>query len=172
MHVFQTEAPTLPDSRAPRLSLPALPPNRVSWHWFRLSGLHEMPPIIEAVLAAVSRAGFNAATAFAARLALEEAICNAIKHGHRDCTGKVVEVRYAVSPHQAIIEVQDEGAGFDTSTVPDPTALENLDHPGGRGLLLIRHYAAWVRHNRQGNCITFCLTASGPTAARTAPCPE
>ena len=35
------------------------------------------------------------------------------------------------------MEVEDQGEGFDPLTIPDPTAVENLERSCGRGLLLI-----------------------------------
>lgn len=131
-----------------------------AWHRRRLSSVGEMASVIESVLAVMTALCYAPKDMFAARLTLEEAICNAIKHGNQYDPSKVVEVRYAVQPNQVLIEVEDEGAGFDPAQIRDATALENLDKPCGRGLLLIRHYAAWVRHDRRGSCITFCLYPS------------
>jgi serine/threonine-protein kinase RsbW len=127
-----------------------------AWHRRRLSSVDEIASVIETVLAVMIGLRYAPKVIFAARLALEEAICNSIKHGHQYDPSKVVEVRYAVQPNQVLIEVEDEGAGFDPSQIRDATTPENLDRPCGRGLLLIRHYTAWVRHNRRGNCIIFC----------------
>jgi anti-sigma regulatory factor (Ser/Thr protein kinase) len=50
--------------------------------------------------------------------------------------------------------VEDEGPGFDPSTVPDPTDPEHLTRIGGRGLLLIRAFMDHVEHSGKGNRIT------------------
>lgn len=132
------------------------------WELLRLSSINQMATAIESVLSAMLACDYSPKDIFAARLSLEEAICNAIKHGHRHDPTKVLEVRYAIRSDHVLVEVEDEGAGFDPSRVPDATAPANVERPRGRGLLLIRHYAAWVRHNRQGNCITFCICNSVP----------
>jgi len=36
-------------------------------------------------------------------------------------------------------KIEDEGKGFDYHNLPDPTAPENLDKPGGRGIFLMKH---------------------------------
>jgi anti-sigma regulatory factor (Ser/Thr protein kinase) len=69
---------------------------------------------------------------------------------------------------QIVFEVEDQGPGFDPVRIPDATAYENLQRPSGRGLLLIRHFAAWVSHNRKGNGIAFCICPSEPLLARQA----
>jgi serine/threonine-protein kinase RsbW len=132
------------------------------WHVKCLSSIQEMSQVIEAVVAAMTGLEYLPKDIFGTRLALEEAICNAIKHGHQHDPTKVVEVRYFIRADHLLLEVEDQGPGFDPSQVPDATAAENLQRPCGRGLLLMRHYAAWVRHNRTGNCVTFCIRSSEP----------
>jgi serine/threonine-protein kinase RsbW len=132
------------------------------WHVHCLSTFQEMAVVIEMVVTVLADLGYPDKDLFGARLSLEEAICNAIKHGHRHDPTKIVEVRYCIRSDHFLMEVEDEGPGFDPSHVPDATASKNLERPSGRGLLLMRHYAAWVRHNRAGNCVTFCLCPSEP----------
>jgi len=127
------------------------------WHIARLSTTVEMAAVIGVVLDGMTKLEYPVKALFGARLALEEAIVNSIKHGHQYDPAKVVEVRYRIGPEFILVEVRDQGPGFDPAQVPDPTARENLERAGGRGLLLIRHYATWVRFNEQGNGITFCF---------------
>jgi serine/threonine-protein kinase RsbW len=90
---------------------------------------------------------------FAIRLAVEEALVNAIKHGNRLDRAKKVRVAYHVRSEHFEIVVADEGPGFDPDEVPDPTAPENLERCCGRGLMLMRHYMCEVVHNRRGNSV-------------------
>jgi serine/threonine-protein kinase RsbW len=90
------------------------------------------------------------------RLALEEALVNAVKHGNQGDTSKQVRLRYHVNAEFVLVEVEDEGAGFDPSAVLDPLAPENLERPSGRGLFLIRKYMTWMEHNERGNCLKMC----------------
>jgi serine/threonine-protein kinase RsbW len=90
---------------------------------------------------------------FSIKLALEEALINAIKHGNQMDRAKKVRVLYRVSPYHFEVEVKDEGSGFDPSDVPDPTAVENLERPCGRGLMLMRHYMTEVAYTSTGNCV-------------------
>lgn len=85
------------------------------------------------------------------KLAVEEALVNAIKHGNQLDRAKQVRVRYRVDALEFVIEVEDEGPGFKPSDVPDPTAPENLDRPCGRGLLLMRHYMTECDFVHPGN---------------------
>lgn len=49
--------------------------------------------------------------------------------------------------------ISDEGPGFDPNDVPDPTDIENLERPCGRGLMLMRHYMTEVNYNSTGNSV-------------------
>jgi len=108
----------------------------------------------------MKRQGYPSEDGFAVRLALEEALVNAIKHGHRNDSTKVVRAGFRVTADEVWAEVQDEGPGFDPTRVADPRASENWDRPGGRGLLLMRYYMTWVRYDERGNRVTLCKRRS------------
>ena len=115
------------------------------------SDIDEARRLAEDLLQRVQAAGFHDDVLFAIRLALEEALVNAIKHGNKSDPSKRVTVLADVRDGRASITVRDEGAGFDPSTVPDPTADENLEKPSGRGLMLMRAYMDEVHFNDRGN---------------------
>ena len=104
----------------------------------------------ERILADVQRHGFSTDDTFAIRIALEEAMVNAIKHGNRLDPGKKVHVESRVTPKRVEISIEDEGPGFDRSAIPDPTDEDNLDKPSGRGILLIEAYMDRVEWSRGG----------------------
>jgi serine/threonine-protein kinase RsbW len=92
---------------------------------------------------------------FAIKMAVEEALVNAIKHGNQMDPCKCVRVTYCVRPELFEVRISDEGPGFDPADVPDPTAPENLERPCGRGLLLMRYYMNEVTFLDRGN--TICM---------------
>jgi serine/threonine-protein kinase RsbW len=98
----------------------------------------------------VEQNGFDSESIFAIRIALEEALVNAVRHGNRLDPRKKVHVEAEVTRGRAEIVVEDEGPGFDRGTVPDPTADENLCRPSGRGILLIESYMSDVSWERGG----------------------
>ena len=61
---------------------------------------------------------------FGVKLALEEALVNAIKHGNQMDRAKKVHVAYRLAPGHFEVHITDEGAGFDPCDVPDPCAPE------------------------------------------------
>lgn len=91
---------------------------------------------------------------FGVRLALEEALVNAIKHGNRMDPDKQVFIACDLSDHEITIVIEDQGDGFCLEEVPDPTDDENLDKPGGRGIMLIRSFMNGVEYNAKGNRLT------------------
>jgi serine/threonine-protein kinase RsbW len=102
------------------------------------------------ILDDVQRQGFASTSAFAIKLALEEALINAIKHGNKLDPKKSVHVECVVTPEQAEITIEDEGPGFERKCVPDPTLDENLEKCSGRGILLIEAYMNSVEWSKQG----------------------
>lgn len=94
---------------------------------------------------------FDEREIFGIRLAMEEALVNAIKHGNRLDPRKKVEIEYAIQDERFEIRISDEGAGYCPEEIPDCKADENLTRPGGRGLFLMRHYMTDVVVAPPGN---------------------
>jgi serine/threonine-protein kinase RsbW len=145
--------------RRPEVSDPK--PERWSF-WESISALPEALGVVGFVAEAMARESYPARDIYAMRLALEEAITNAVRHGNRFEPSKWVTVLFNVDQERAQAEVRDEGPGFDPARVPDPTTLENRERPGGRGLLLMRAYATSVRYNAAGNAVALCKRRSRP----------
>jgi serine/threonine-protein kinase RsbW len=111
-------------------------------------------PYMEEILRELKVLGWNGRDLFGVQLALEESLTNAIRHGNRLDDSKQVVVQCKLSPERFWLKVRDEGGGFQPQTVPDCTADENLECPGGRGLALIMAYMTRVEYNKRGNCVT------------------
>ena len=92
-------------------------------------------------------------------VALTEALSNAILRGNGDAAGKCVRVRAEVTEVRLIMEVEDEGAGFDLEAcTEDPTTPENLEREDGRGLFLMRSLMDRVERFRgDGNVVRLTL---------------
>jgi serine/threonine-protein kinase RsbW len=137
-------------------------PERTADGWKRatLSLAFEIVPLLDEITSIMALHGFDERDTFAARLALEEAMVNGMRHGNRSDPNKRVLVRYSVDVDRLLAEIEDEGPGFKMTAVPDPTDPHNLEKPSGRGLLLIQHYATWVRYNEKGNRVTICKVPS------------
>ncbi len=105
----------------------------------------------EQLLEAVNRHRYPEAAAFAVRLAFEEAVYNALRHGHREIPDEPIDLKWSVGPSRITITVEDHGPGFKPEGVPDPTSPERIELPHGRGLMLMRAYMSDVRYNAKGN---------------------
>jgi serine/threonine-protein kinase RsbW len=97
---------------------------------------------------------------FSIKLALEEALINAIKHGNQMDRNKTVRIRYRIQDERFDVRIIDEGKGFNPEDVPDPMAAENLERACGRGLLLIRHYMSEVVYHPPGNRLSMSMIRS------------
>ncbi|MBP7937402.1 MAG: ATP-binding protein [Phycisphaerae bacterium] len=115
------------------------------------SDLHAARDVEEEVLRVTRALGYSHECSFAIRLALEEAIVNAHKHGHRGDTTKRITISYDIDSQRAVVRVRDEGPGFDPAAVPDPTNPDRIALPCGRGIMLMRAYLDAVTFNDRGN---------------------
>jgi serine/threonine-protein kinase RsbW len=135
------------------------------WQHHRVRSREEARRVSEALAAAMGRAGYAADDVFALRLALDEAVTNALEHGRRGDPSAAIEVRYVVEEGQAMAEVEDQGPGLDPSRVPSPLDPANLAKPGGRGLWLMRKLVSWLQFNERGNRVTLCRRRTSSGAA-------
>jgi len=119
------------------------------------SRLEESPLPQEGILRQAEACGYSEDEIFAIKLALEEALTNAIKHGNRCDPDKSVTVRYAVTPDVLVVLVRDEGQGFSPDEVPDPTAADRLNVPNGRGIMLLRAYMDELEYRDHGREVRF-----------------
>jgi serine/threonine-protein kinase RsbW len=109
------------------------------------------------ILEEAQAAGYCENATFAIKLALEEAMTNAFRHGNKRDPSKHITVRYEVSREKIEIEVVDEGDGFEPDKVPDPTQPEYIDRPHGRGIMLMRAYIDEVRYSQRGNAVRLVI---------------
>lgn len=91
------------------------------------------------------------------RVGLTEALSNAMLYGNGRDPSKSVVIEVVFAEDALRAKVRDQGAGFDPTTVPDPTLPENLTRPCGRGLFLMRELLDEVWYNEQGNEVTLVL---------------
>jgi serine/threonine-protein kinase RsbW len=88
---------------------------------------------------------------FSVRLAVHEALENAVSHGNAMDAAKKVRFACRLSPTKIRVEITDEGPGFDAEALPDPTSPPRLSCPGGRGVLLMRAFMSRVEFQCGGN---------------------
>jgi len=94
---------------------------------------------------------------FNLRVALSEALANAMLYGNAGDPSRMVDIRVLFGRTAIEMEVTDEGEGFNPAAVPDPTTAERRSLPQGRGIFLIQRLVDEVRYNDKGNAICMIL---------------
>ena len=78
-------------------------------------------------------------------IAVTEAVNNAIRHGSASDSSQNVLLSLSIDDSTLKFRIEDRGKGFDYHNLPDPTAPENLEKPGGRGIFLMKHLSDEVK---------------------------
>jgi serine/threonine-protein kinase RsbW len=100
-------------------------------------------------------------------IALREALVNAIVHGNREDPHKRVYVTCRCTTNGEVsITVQDEGQGFDSDTVPDPTASQNLLLNSGRGIFLMKTLMDEFRFEQGGAAVYMCKKSNASSGLK------
>ena len=87
-------------------------------------------------------------------MALHEALANAVIHGNGENSCKRVYVTCrCYMDGEVSITVRDEGRGFDSSAVLDPTFRENLLFTHGRGIYLMKTLMDEVSFEEGGSVV-------------------
>jgi serine/threonine-protein kinase RsbW len=103
------------------------------------------------ILKKLESRNISESTLFDIRLCVEETVRNAMQHGNRHGKKSKVKISYNIGPDKFVIDVQDEGPGFDPGRLPDPTHDDNIMKGSGRGVYLVRHLMDKVEFNDKGN---------------------
>jgi len=109
--------------------------------------------VTDELLTQLGAHGWPEADVFAVHLAVEEAIVNAIVHGNKLDPTKKVHVACEVSAERVLVSIADEGPGFNPAAIPDCTADDRLEAPGGRGVMLMRSFMTRIEYNPAGNAV-------------------
>jgi serine/threonine-protein kinase RsbW len=107
-------------------------------------------PFVDKLMPLIRKCGCAAEGESDVEIALREALANAIIHGNHENPGKHVYVRCRCKPDEISIAVKDEGRGFDTNKMTNPTAPENIGSVHGRGIYLMKALMDEVRFEEGG----------------------
>lgn len=86
-------------------------------------------------------------------LAVVEAVTNAIVHGNKLDENKDVYFETKKEDTKIKFIVKDEGKGFNSNKIPDPTLPENREKISGRGVFLIKNLADEVTFSEDGSTL-------------------
>ena len=115
--------------------------------------LAEVRRVQDEIEVALQANQFGDTDVFAIKLAVEEALVNAIKHGNQLDPDKKVRVAYTVTGERFRISISDDGPGFNPADVPDPLDEENIERNCGRGVFLIKSFMTTVEYPGCGNTV-------------------
>lgn len=73
--------------------------------------------------------------------AVSEAVHNAIVHGNKADENKMVKFEMHTQKSCIKFKIEDEGTGFESNSVPDPTDPSNIENISGRGVYIIQALA-------------------------------
>lgn len=109
-------------------------------------------PVVVSVMKAVREADCLHSRLSSVELSLAEALANAVVHGAKSDSSKVIECDVLVDHGcKVIIVVRDPGPGFNPANVPNPLAGENLMSSHGRGIYLINQLMDEVKFSKNGS---------------------
>ena len=84
-------------------------------------------------------------------VAVTEAVNNSIFHGNKGDESKKVFLDFEMrNQYRLIVRIRDEGKGFDPLALNDPTAPENIENIGGRGVFLMEHLSDQISFSDEG----------------------
>ena len=87
-------------------------------------------------------------------ISLREALANSVVHGNHEDPRKHVYVDCRCLPNEELsIVVEDEGAGFSSTELSDPTSVEQLQSTHGRGIYLMKSLMDEVHFERGGTVV-------------------
>lgn len=137
-------------------------------------------PLVKLLQRSLAQLGWCDETACTqAGVALSEALQNGMEHGNLEVSSATRE--NGMSQYQAVLEkrrnaepyasrrlrvhatltesearfvIEDEGPGFDPSSLPDPREPANLEKMSGRGVLLMRTFMDDVLYSERGSTVT------------------
>ena len=130
------------------------------------SEISAISPLVERLMRLIEGSNCITGEEHSVRLALREALNNAVVHGNRLDAHKLVHVRCRCHVGKGIsITVSDQGHGFDPSTVPDSLTVENLEADHGRGIHLMKLAMDQVSFEQGGTELHMCKSiARNPIA--------
>ena len=118
------------------------------------SDIEIVSPFIDQLMRFISRFRAGDQDNFGIELALREALVNAVVHGNQKSPQKRVYVNCRCTAHGEVsITVEDEGDGFESNHIPDPTSPANRLRTHGRGIFLMRTLMDEVHYEQGGSVV-------------------
>jgi serine/threonine-protein kinase RsbW len=112
----------------------------------RFENIEAVQIVLEDLLA---RLGLEEDARHRTDIAVREAVANAIEHGHGRDPSQRVTVDLAVEGGELVIQVHDQGEGFDPGEIQDRPDPDTLLEPHGRGIVLMKRFMDEIHYGRR-----------------------
>ena len=123
-------------------------------------------PFVDKLMVFINKCRCVAGNELDVEISLREALANSVVHGNHEDPRKRVYVDCRCVPNEEVsIVVRDEGAGFSSTELSDPTGKEQLQSTHGRGIYLMKTLMDEVRFERGGTVVRMqkkCAQAHRP----------
>lgn len=108
--------------------------------WVLPSDVQRIPPVVDEVVAMCRDAGFSPRQCrLNVPVAITEALANAMLRGNANLDVRLVTVVVEVTTDRLVVDVADEGEGFDLACAErTPDDEDWLEREDGRGIFLMR----------------------------------
>jgi serine/threonine-protein kinase RsbW len=134
------------------------------------SQIQAIPPLVDQLMSFIAKPRNKDGSETDIEMALIEALENAAVHGNCEAPHKRAYVTCRCTAEGEVsITVQDEGQGFDTGTLPDPTAPDNRLRTTGRGIYLMKTLMDEVCFENGGAVVHMCKKSNAGSAAKSNP---
>ena len=135
----------------------------VEFEYSLTSEVATVSPFVDHVMRSINIFRMTSEIEVDIEVALREALLNAIIHGNREDPRKHVYVTiFCGTDGEVAMTIRDEGAGFDSSSVPDPTAPEHRMSTHGRGIYLMRALMDEVSFEEGGTVVYMRKSPTSP----------
>jgi serine/threonine-protein kinase RsbW len=118
------------------------------------SEVSAISPLVDKFMAFIKKCQCVPGNEIEVEISLREALSNSVVHGNHEDPGKHINVSCCCVPDEEVsIVVRDEGPGFRSADLPDPTAAEQVLAAHGRGIYLMKSFMDEVRFDRGGTAV-------------------
>jgi serine/threonine-protein kinase RsbW len=118
------------------------------------SEVSAISPFVDKLMVFIRKCQCVPGNEFDVEISLREALANGVIHGNHEDPSKRVYVDCRCVPNEEVsIVVRDEGSGFSSTELPNPTAAEELQSIHGRGIYLMKSLMDEVHFERGGTVV-------------------
>jgi serine/threonine-protein kinase RsbW len=123
-------------------------------------------PFVDKLMVFIRKCRCVAGNEVDVEISVREALANSVVHGNHEDPRKNVYVDCRCVPNEEVsIVVKDEGAGFSSTELSDPTGVEQLQSTHRRGIYLMKTLMDEVHFERGGTVVRMqkkCAKAHRP----------